>query len=84
MKTNEKIRTHILEIVGNQLEENNPPETQITYDRLISEGFNDIQVRQLIAQCVAVEIFEVMKYGKPYDNNRYIKNLKKLPQEPFE
>ena len=84
MKTNEKIRAHILEIVGNQLEENNPPETQITYDRLISEGFNDIQVRQLIAQCVAVEIFEVMKYGKPYDNNRYIKNLKKLPQEPFE
>ena len=84
MKTNEKIRAHILEIVGNQLEENNPPETQITYDRLISEGFNDIQVRQLIAQCVAVEIFEVMKYGKPYDINRYIKNLKKLPQEPFE
>lgn len=84
MKTNEKIRTHILEIVENQLEENNPPETQITYDRLISEGFNDLQVRQLIAQCVAVEIFEVMKYGKPYDNNRYIKNLKKLPEEPFE
>ena len=84
MKTNEKVRAHILEVVENQLQENNPPETQITYDRLIGEGLNDLQVRQLIAQCVAVEIFEVMKYGKPYDNNRYIKNLKKLPEEPFE
>jgi len=84
MKTNEKIRTHILEIVENQLKENNPPETQITYDRLFREGFNDLQIRQLIAQCVAVEIFNIMKYGKPYDNDRYVKNLKKLPKEPFE
>ena len=84
MKTNEKLRDQIFEIVKNQLKDNNPPEVQITYDRLLTEGYNDLQTRQLIAQCVSVELFNIMKFGKPYDNNRYIKNLKKLPKEPFE
>ncbi len=34
--------------------------------------------------CVIVEIFEVVKLGKPYDNDRYVKNLEKLPEEPYD
>ncbi len=84
METNEIVRKQILEIVKNQLKSNNPPETKITYDRLRKEGFDDLETKQLIGQCVSVEIFEVLKSGKPYNNVRYVKNLKELPKEPFE
>jgi len=84
METNEKLREHIFEIIKNQLRDNNPPETKNTYDRLIKNGFDDFQTRQMIGQCLAVELFDVIKFGKPYNNERYIKNLRALPKEPFD
>ena len=84
MKTNEKIKESILEMVKSQLKENNPPEVKITYDRLIKEGFDEYQTLQLIGQCISIEIFEIIKNGEKYNNQRYVKNLSKLPNEPFE
>lgn len=84
MEINEVIREQTLQIIENQLKENDPPETKSTYDRLIKEGFNDLQTRKMLGQCVTVELFEVFKLGKPYNNERYIKNLGELPKEPFE
>mgnify|MGYP005851099949 FL=1 len=84
METNEKIREQIFEIIKNQLRDNDPPETKATFDRLRKQGFDDFQTRQMIGQCLAVELFEVMKFGKPYNNARYIKNLLVLPKEPFD
>ena len=84
MKPNIKAREHIFEIIKNQIKNNDPPETKITYDRLRKEGFDDFETKQLIGQCVAVEIFQLLKYGKPYDNERYVQNLKNLPEEPFD
>jgi hypothetical protein len=84
MKPNLKLRDNIFEIIDNQVKNNNPPETALTFKRLKEEGFDDFTVKQLIGQCVAVEIYNVMKYRKPFDENRYIKNLKNLPKEPFE
>jgi len=84
METNEELREQIFQIIENQLKDNDPPETKSTYDRLINEGFDDFRTRQMIGQCIAVELFEIFKFGKPYNNERYIKNLRKLPKEPFE
>lgn len=84
MRTNKILREQIFEIIKNQLRDNDPPETKTTYDRLIKNGFDDFQTRQMIGQCLAVELFDVMKFGKPYNNERYIKNLKALPKEPFD
>ena len=84
MKPNLRLRDNIFEIIDNQVKNNNPPETALTFKRLKEEGFDDFTVKQLIGQCVAVEIYNVMKYRKPFDENRYIKNLKNLPKEPFE
>jgi hypothetical protein len=84
MEPNERIREQIFQIINNQIKNNKPPETKLTYKRLLSEGFNELETMQMIGQCVAVEIFEVMKSKKPYDNARYVGNLKRLPEEPFD
>jgi len=60
------------------------PETRITYNRLTSLGYNEFETTQLIGQCIAVEIFDVLKHKKPFNKGRYIKNLNQLPKEPFE
>lgn len=84
METKDKIRDQIFEIIENQLRENNPPETKQTYDRLISEGFAELETRKMIGQCLSLEMFEVIKFRRKYNNTRYIENLKNLPQKPFE
>lgn len=84
METNEKLREQIFEIIKNQLRDHDPPETKATFDRLQKQGFDDFQTRQMIGQCLVVELFDVMKFGKTYNNARYIKNLLALPKEPFD
>ncbi|MDT3738828.1 MAG: hypothetical protein RO257_04930 [Candidatus Kapabacteria bacterium] len=84
METNEKLREKIFEIIENQLRLNDPPETISTYERLLKQGFDDFQTKQMIGQCVAVEIFNVLKFDKPYDNERYVRSLNILPKEPFD
>jgi len=84
MKINTELREQIFQIIENQIKNNDPPETALTFKRLKKEGFDDFTVKQLIGQCVAVEIYNVMKYKKPFNEERYINNLKNLPKEPFE
>jgi hypothetical protein len=84
MKANTRIRKHIFQIIENQIAANDPPETAITFKRLKKEGFDDFTIKQLIGQCIAVELYNIMKYKQPSDELRYIKNLKNLPKEPFE
>jgi hypothetical protein len=84
MEANEEIREQIFEVVNNQIRDNKPPETRLTYKRLIDLGYSDFETKQLIGQCVVVELFDVMKFGKKYDEKRYIRHSKKLPEEPFD
>ena len=84
MESNEIVREQIFEIIKNQIKSNNPPETKETFDRLKEIGYSDNDAQKLIGQCVAIELFDVLKHKKPFDELRYISNLKKLPEEPFD
>ena len=84
MESNEIIREQIFEIIENQIESNTPPETKQTLKRLIDSGYTDQDARILIGQSLAVELFSVLKLQKPFNNDRYVSNLKKLPEEPFD
>jgi hypothetical protein len=84
MEVNRDLKEHLFGIIENQLNDNDPPETKLTYDRLRNDGRNNTQAKELLAQCVAVEIFGVFKSGKSFDEVRYVKNLKRLPKEPLE
>ena len=78
------IRKAVEEAIDNQIRDGNPPETKQTLDRLIHEGWSQHDARMLIGQCVIVEIFDILKNGTTFDEQRYIGNLHKLPEAPFE
>jgi hypothetical protein len=84
MESNEIVREKIFEIIKNQIESNTPPQTKQTLKRLVDSGYSDQDARVLIGQCVAVELFKLIKFKQPFNRDRYVANLKKLPEEPFD
>ncbi len=78
------IRAAVDEILDNQLRDNNPPETRQTLSRLQKEGRSLDDARALISQCIVVELFDVIKHKRAFDEARFIKNLKNLPKQPFD
>ena len=74
----------VVEAVENQLRENNPPETKRTLRRLMALGESRENALRYIASALSVEIFETLKNQSPYDEARYVNNLKALPKLPFD
>jgi len=83
MKQNQRIKTAIIEVVENQLAANDPPEIKQTLVRLLSEGYSLQEGKELIGNVVVVEVFEVLKEGKPFDIDRYVAALQRLPELPL-
>ncbi len=79
---NPHLKAAFIEVVDNQLADNDPPETQQTLDRLMSQGISEEDAKLYIAQAVSVEVFDTLKHQKEFNLNRYLKNLKRLPKEP--
>ncbi|MBL7153018.1 MAG: DUF1841 family protein [Phycisphaerae bacterium] len=81
---NPRLKAAVLEAVSNQLRANDPPEAKQTLDRLVSEGFSVEDAKIYIAQALCVEIWDALHNEKPYNRERYVKNLERLPEEPTE
>jgi hypothetical protein len=79
-KTNPVLKQAILEVVNNQIEGHEPPETKQTYDRLIARGYLDPEARDLIGYVVSTEIFDVLKRNQPFNPQRFIRALNNLPE----
>jgi hypothetical protein len=84
MSNGKKVGKAILDVVENQIRNLDPPETKETLDRLISEGVAEDEARRLIGCVVASEIFGIMKHKQPFDQERYITTLRRLPELPWE
>jgi hypothetical protein len=82
MEENPYLKSANLEVVENQLQANDPPETRQTFDRLISEGYSEEEAKKLIGCVVSSEIFDVLKKQEPFNPERYAKALNKLPKLP--
>ena len=77
-------RAAILEIIENQIRDNNPREVRQTLERLLAEGQTKDEAMKLISCAMAVEIFEIMTHQKTFNESRYLENLSKLPDMPWE
>ncbi len=84
MEFNTELRNLIIQVVDNQLDADDPVEVKITFNRLVALGYSKFESKQLIGQCVAVEMFDVIKEQKPFNEGRYVNNLKQLPKTPFD
>ena len=79
---NDRLRQAVLDVVNNQIRQLNPPATKETLDRLIREGHDPDEARRLIGNIVASEIFDILKNMEPYDEERYVRALRRLPELP--
>ena len=80
MESSNRLSAAIIQVVDTQIESNDPPETKQTFERLISEGFSEKVAKELLGTVVIAEVFGVLKDGKPFDIERYVTALNKLPQ----
>lgn len=74
----------IVEAVETQLREDDPTETRRTLERLMAMGETRENALRYIACVLSIEVFDSLKNQSPYDEERYIRNLKALPTLPDE
>ena len=82
MNPNPHLKAAVMEVVENQLRHRDPPETKVTFDRLLAEGHDEDEARRLIGCVVVSEIFDIMKKNEPFDAKRYAQALARLPRLP--
>lgn len=82
MDINKILRQQFLETVENQLRDGDPPETALTLLRLKEEGYTEEEAKELISACVAAEMVAVMDSNKPFNQQRFVEWLGKLPELP--
>ena len=72
----------IIETIENQIRDNDPPETRITLNRLMSLGEPRNNAMRYIASVFSMELFEIIQNNGQYNEERYLMNLKNLPEMP--
>ena len=77
------LRAAIMEVVENHLRNNDPPQTRQTFRRLIEAGYSEEEAKRLIGCVVSAEIFDVLKKNEPFNLERFVKALNKLPEMPW-
>ena len=81
MSSDKTVRDAYLETVLTQLETGNPPETKVTYERLLAEGHPRNHALQLIAAALRAETNRMLSEATPFDNGRYAALLAKIKEE---
>ena len=83
-QTNPVLHAAIMKVVDNQLRSNDPPQTGQTLKRRMATGHSEKEVKQLIACVVSAEIFDVLKQEQPFNLERFVKALDRLPTVPWD
>ncbi len=73
-----------MNVVENQLRDNDPPESRITFERLLREGFSELDAKKLIAKVIATETFWIIKKSEAFNRKRLVNNLNRLPKDAEE
>lgn len=74
----------MLEVVENQIQDSDPPETRQTVDRLRAEGHTADEARRFVCAALSVELFHIGRDREPFNLKRYLWNLARLPEEPWD
>lgn len=78
IQQNYRLKALIMGVVDNQINENNPPITAITYKRLMAAGDSSKVAKEKIAAIVAENIYDIMTDGNSFDEGKYTRDLEDL------
>ncbi len=78
IQPNYRLKALIMGVVDNQINENNPPITAITYKRLMAAGNSSKVAKEKIAAIVAENIYDIMTDGNSFDEKKYTRDLEGL------
>ena len=81
---NLQVKKEILEIVDNQLKANDPPCTKAVYERLLEAGCSNREAKEKIGTVVLTEIYDILKQGKSFSEEKYEKSLKEMLQQSLD
>ena len=81
---NPHLKAAYLEVVDNQLRDNDPPETRQTLARLKEKGYSEQDAKILIASAVVAETYWILKKSEPFNRDRFLRNLQRLPNQEFD
>lgn len=65
-------------IVVNQINSNSPKQTGFTYNKLRAQGDSHLDAIHKIASVIAENLWDIMKYGKEFNEKKYIRQLKRI------
>jgi hypothetical protein len=68
----------IHQTVENQIAANKPPETAQTLEKLLQQGMTRHEAIHTIGSVIARDIFEIMKFQRPFDEQRYVRRLRRF------
>lgn len=77
-----KLGAQFIEIIENQLSSNDPAYVKSTLDRLQKAGYPEKEAKELIATCVAHEMFEMLNEDRVFNDANYRQLLNQLPKLP--
>jgi hypothetical protein len=83
-EVNPHLHAAIMEVVENQIRNNDPPQTEQTFKRLMAAGHSEKEAKRLIACVVSAEIFDVLKKQELFNLDRFVKALDRLPAMPWD
>jgi hypothetical protein len=78
------IREALFEAVENQMKMGQPPETKQTFERLRAAGYSRKETMKMLASVLLIELNDMVRDNRMYDEVSYVKKLQALPQPPWE
>jgi hypothetical protein len=77
-------REALFEAIETQMKEGEPAETKATFNRLLADGYSRKETMRLLACVLVVELNDMVRDNRVYDEASYAKKLKALPRLPWE
>lgn len=81
MDSTRTVRDAFLDTVMTQIDNGDPPETRVTFERLTAAGRAKNEALLLIAAALRDEMNRMLAESTPFDRHRYADLLKRIPTQ---
>jgi hypothetical protein len=78
-----RVREELFKVIEYQMRKGNPKETKQTFDRLRAAGYSRKETMRLLACVLIVELNEMVRDKRTYDEAIYVNKLILLPEMPW-